>query len=180
MITLLGAMTRRRGHRAVLEAMQKLPDDVLALFVGAPIEGRDHIEDGLKADALDMGVADRVRFLGYVDDDLLDLVLAATDVGLCPFREMSASGALATWISSGRPIVASDLPAIAEIDALSPGAIERFSAYEAAPLAAAIETALERADTTPDPLVTALAERLNTKNIMQRYVELYREAAGRT
>ena len=68
-------------------------------------------------------MADRVRFMGYVPDDELETVLAATDVALCPFREMSASGALATWISAGRPIVTSDLPPIRELDALAPGAV---------------------------------------------------------
>lgn len=179
-ITLLGAMTKRRGHRLVLEALAQLPDDVTALFVGAPIEGRDHIEAGLRSDAETLGVADRVRFLGYVDDEVLGHVLAATDIGLCPFSEMSASGALATWISTGRPLVASDLPAIREIDALEPGAIGRFSPYAAGPLAVAIDVALERATAAADPLVAGLSERLTSARVMDRYVALYRDVfAGR-
>lgn len=175
-ISLLGTMTKRRGHRLVLDALTRLSDDVVALFAGAPIEGRDHLERDLVAHARVLGVAGRVRFLGYVDDATLGQVLAATDVGLCPFREMSASGALATWIAVGCPIVVSDLPAIRELDALEPGALHRFAPYAPAVLAAAVERALAGATVTgePDGRVQALAARLATPLAVERYVALYR------
>ena len=40
-ITLQGFMTRRKGHRLVLEALRLLPADVVAIFAGSPIEGRE-------------------------------------------------------------------------------------------------------------------------------------------
>ena len=177
-ITLLGYMTKRRGHRLVLDALAGLPDDVTCLFVGSVIEGRDHIATGLREHAEGIGVSDRVRFMGYVPDADLEIVLAATDVALCPFREMSASGALATWISAGRPIVASDLPAIRELDALVPGAVVRFAPYEPEPLRAAIVQALGEADGSADPRVQRLAAELATPRIEARYAEVYRAAAG--
>ena len=105
-------------------------------------------------------------------------MLAATDVALCPFREMSASGALATWISAGRPIVASDLPAIRELDAMAPGAIRRFAPYEPAALREAIAAALDEATAEPDPRVRRLAAELATPRIVARYAEVYRAAAA--
>jgi glycosyltransferase involved in cell wall biosynthesis len=175
-VTLLGAITKRRGHRLVLDALLDLPVDVVALFVGSVIEGRDHVARDLQAHALDIGVADRVRFLGYLPEDELEEVLAATDVALCPFRFMSASGALATWLSSGRPIVASDLAPVRELDALAPGALRRFSPYEAPALSAAIREALASAGDAPDARVQALAAQLATPRIVERYAVLYREA----
>ena len=156
-VTLLGYLTRRRGHGLVIDALRDLPQDVTALFVGSVIEGRDHVADELRAHAADIGVADRVRFMGYLPEAELEQVLVATDVALCPFRFMSASGALATWISAGRPIVASDLAPIRELDALAPGALRRFAPYEAPALAAAIRDALDEATSGPDPRVEALA-----------------------
>jgi glycosyltransferase involved in cell wall biosynthesis len=173
-ITLLGYLTKRRGHRLVLDALAGLPDDVTCLFVGSVIAGRDHIADGLRQHARELGVGDRVRFMGYVPDADLDAILAATDVALCPFRDMSASGALATWISSGRPIVASDLPAIRELDAMVPGAIRRFAPYEADPLREAIVSALGAASRDPDPNVRRLAAELATPRIVARYADVYR------
>jgi hypothetical protein len=103
-------------------------------------------------------------------------VLVATDVALCPFRFMSASGALATWISAGRSIVASDLAPIRELDGLAPGALRRFSPNEAPALASAIRDAIDEATSGPDPRVVALAAQLATPGIVERYVELYRTA----
>jgi glycosyltransferase involved in cell wall biosynthesis len=176
-ITLLGYMTKRRGHRLVLDALASLPEEVTCLFVGSVIEGRDHIATGLREHAQAIGVAGRVRFMGYVPDAELEAILAATDVALCPFREMSASGALATWISAGRPIVASDLPGIRELDAVVPGAIAHFAPYEPEPLRDAILRALDAADGSPDPAVQRLATELATPRIVARYAELYRAAA---
>lgn len=177
-ITLLGYLTRRRGHRLVLDALAMLPPDVVAIFAGSTIDGRDHVAVELADHAASLGVADRVRFLGYVPDDELEAVLVATDVALCPFRTMSASGALATWISVGRPIVTSDLAPFAELGALAPGALHPFAPYEPAALAAAIGATLELATPAPDPRVQSLARRLAVPRIMDRYVGLYRAAAA--
>jgi glycosyltransferase involved in cell wall biosynthesis len=178
-VTLLGYLTRRRGHRLVIDALRDLPDDVIALFAGSVIEGRDHVSDELRAHAADAGVADRVRFLGYVPEEGLDEVLAATDVALCPFRAMSASGALATWLSAGRPVVTSDLAPFRELDAMSPGALHPFAPYEPRALARAILATLETAPAGPDPRVQALARRLAAPRIMDRYVGLYHAAVDR-
>lgn len=177
-VTLLGYITKRRGHRLVIDALLDLPADVVALFVGSVIEGRDHVARELQEHARAVGLADRVRFLGYLPEDALERVLAATDVALCPFRFMSASGALATWISTGRPIVASDLPPIRELDMLAPGALRRFAPYEPPPLAAAIRAALASATEGPDPRVLALAQELATPRVVARYAQLYRSAVS--
>jgi glycosyltransferase involved in cell wall biosynthesis len=177
-VTLLGYITKRRGHRLVIDALPELDPDVVAVFVGSTIEGRDHVAADLAEHARALGVADRVRFLGYVPDESLEDLLVATDVALCPFRSMSASGALATWISVGRPIVTSDLAPFAELRALVPGALHPFTPYEPAALAAAVRETLGIATDAPDPHVRALGRRLAAPRIMDRYVGLYRAAAA--
>jgi glycosyltransferase involved in cell wall biosynthesis len=177
-VTLLGTITKRRGHRLVIDAMPSLPDDVIALFVGSSIEGRDHVSRELEEHAAAIGMSERVRFLGYLPEAELEQVLVATDVGLCPFRIMSASGALATWISAGRPIVTSDLPPFRELIELAPGALHPFAPYEPEPFAASIRGALELATPLPHPPVVELARRLATPRIVERYVGLYRAAAA--
>jgi glycosyltransferase involved in cell wall biosynthesis len=178
-ITLLGYLTRRRGHGLVIDALRELPHETTALFVGSTIEGREHIARALEQRAADTGVADRVRFMGYVPDDELETVLAATDVALCPFERMSASGALATWLSAGRPVVASDLAPFRELEAMQPGALHLFRPYEAGPLARCISATLGISTDERDPRVDALAARLSTPRIVDRYIGLYRSAAGR-
>ena len=183
-VTLLGYITKRRGHRLVIDALPELPPDVMALFAGSTIEGRDHVSRELQDHATEIGVADRVRFLGYLAEHQLEQVLAATDVALCPFRAMSASGALATWISAGRPIVTSDLAPFRELDALAPGALHPFAPYEPGALAACISRTLDLATASQaegrDPRVDALARKLATPHIVDRYIELYHAAAGQS
>jgi glycosyltransferase involved in cell wall biosynthesis len=177
-ISLLGYVVRRKGHALVIDALPELPDDVVALFVGSVIEGRDHVARALEERARELGVADRVRFCGFVPDDDLPLYLAATHVALCPFSDMSASGALSTWISSGRPIVASDLPAMREYEARSPGALRLFAPHAPGPFAERVREALAAASDAPDPLVVRLGEQLSTPRAVQRYAALYRAALG--
>ncbi len=178
-VTLLGYLTRRRGHRLVIDALTELPSEVTALFVGSPIEGRDHVGRALEEHAAEVGVADRVRFLGYLPEPELEQVLAATDVALCPFERMSASGALATWLSAGRPIVGSDLAPFRELKAMRPGALHLFRPYQAGPLARCISDTLKVSGNGRDPDVEALAQRLATPRIVDRYLGLYRVAAAR-
>jgi glycosyltransferase involved in cell wall biosynthesis len=178
-ITLLGHVIKRRGHRLVIEALRELPDDVYALFVGAPLRDREYMVEQFKEYTVKNGVEDRVRFMGFVSDEELEQVLAATDVALCPYRSMSASGALATLISAGRPIVSSGLAQFEELKDMEPDALHSFTPYDATALAPAIEEALAIATDQPDPHVVALGRRLSTARIVDRYVGLYRAAASR-
>jgi glycosyltransferase involved in cell wall biosynthesis len=177
-VTLLGFITRRKGHQLLMDALAHLPDDVVALFVGSVIEGRDHVMAAMREHARERGVADRVRFTGFVPDDELPLHLAATDVAACPFRDMSASGALSTWISTARPIVTSDLPAFRAYEALEPGALRIVEQPGPEALAACLLEALDEGGGREDPAVRRLAERLATPRIVERYAALYREVAG--
>ena len=176
-VTLLGHIIRRRGHSLLIDAMRELPQDVIALFVGTTRQGREFIGQALEERAVEAGVAERVRFMGYVPEDRLEQVLAATDVAVCPFQSMSASGALATLVSAGRPIVTSDLAPFRELNALEPGALHQFAPYQPGPLAECIDAALAVAGEERDPRVMALARRLATPRIVERYVGLYRAAA---
>lgn len=179
LVTLLGFITERKGHRLLLEALPTLPADVSVVIAGSPVEGREHRRSELEALAQELGVVDRVRFTGYVGSQMLERVLAATDVAACPFKDVSASGSLSTWISAGTRIVASDLPAIREYDAISPGAIRRFKPRTADALAAAIVQTLDAvaADGRSDPAVQTLAETLAVPRIVERYAAVWREAA---
>ena len=148
--------------------------------MGSVIEGRDSVGRALQEYAAEVGVAQRVRFMGYVPDDELERVLAATDVALCPFERMSASGALATWLSAGRPIVASDLAPFRELEAMQPGALHLFQPYEASALARCISATLDVVHERDRcrSAGTGTASR-DAQRIVDRYLGLYRAAASR-
>lgn len=181
-VTLLGFITERKGHRLLLEALPLLPDDVSVLIAGAPIPGREHRRRELDELANALNVEERVVFTGYVGDEMLDRVLAATDVAACPFRDVSASGSLSTWISAGTRVVASDLPAIVEYDGIVPGAIHRFTPRTREALAIAISAALDDAAAKPGPdaATCELAEQLALPRIVGRYAEAWEAASATT
>lgn len=104
-----GALIARKGQRIAIDALASLPNARLAL-AGA---GED--EAALKAHARNLGVADRVHFLGLVTHDALPQVLCAADVVVLP----SASEGLANvWVEAlacGTPIVIPDIGGAREI-----------------------------------------------------------------
>jgi glycosyltransferase involved in cell wall biosynthesis len=177
-ITLLGFMVRRKGYRLTVDALPLLPDDVVALFAGGPMPGREARADELRARARELGVEDRMHITGYVSDDLLDAALAATDVAICPFSDLSASGSLSTWISTGRPIVVSDLPQFREYDAMVPGALRIFRPLTPEAFAHTVAATLAEGPPEQDRPVVSLRDLLLTPRTVERYLAVYRAAVA--
>lgn len=176
----LGFIHRWKGYDLVVEALPHLPNDVVALFIGRPgLESQDYVRR-LRDRAVELGVADRLRITGYVEEEELDAYLAATDLALCPFREASASGSLATWIAAERPVVASDLPLFEEYNARVPGAIATFAPFAPEVLAAQVKQTLQRPESEVQPRLHALREALSLAHVMQQHAGVYRQVAGRS
>lgn len=174
-VTLLGYIHERKGHRLVVEAMQHLPADVMVVFAGGAARDWVWFERDLRSLAARTKVSERLRITGYLEEDELPRYLAITDLALCPFETFSASGSLSTWIAAGRPILASDQPQISEYEALAPGALRTFAPYRADALAAGIIAAL---DEDPDPRASdSLREQLSPERTAARHVEIYADVA---
>jgi hypothetical protein len=179
MCTVLGFIHRAKGHALVVEAMPHWPEDVQVVFAGRPAVGSEDFARQLEERAAQLGLADRLRITGYLEEAALDQYLAATDLALCPFEEVSASGSLSTWIAVERPILASEQPQIAEYNALAAGAIDTFAPYVPEALATA---ALAQLNGTADEGQAArarLREKLSLPRIIQEHAAVYRAAAAR-
>ena len=77
----VGRMEPYKGHRVNLRALVKLPElpNLVCWFAGrAELDYEQQYLDSLKAEAASLGIADRVRFIGYYDD--LPRLLAAADI----------------------------------------------------------------------------------------------------
>jgi glycosyltransferase involved in cell wall biosynthesis len=94
----LGRLHQNKGFDVLLKAMMDLPDHYLWLGGAGPLE------QDLKALAFTLGIAERVRFLGWVDDPAP--LFAAADVFICSSRhEPFGNIIIESWLHS-TPIIA--------------------------------------------------------------------------
>jgi glycosyltransferase involved in cell wall biosynthesis len=102
----------------LLRALARVPE-ASGLIVGG--HGAEPDLGRLKALAADLGIANRVTFTGLVDPERVPAFLMAADVLALPNPASAISTnftsplKLFEYMAAGRPIVASDLPAIREV-----------------------------------------------------------------
>jgi glycosyltransferase involved in cell wall biosynthesis len=106
----------RKDHETLLEAWRRVLDDAdgtrdrLTLVLAGRSEGRRELLEGL---ARDLGVHDRVRFAGDVED--VAGLLAASDVGVLSTPAEGCSNAVLEKMAAGLPVVATDVPGVREV-----------------------------------------------------------------
>lgn len=138
-LTIIGFLARRKGYDLAIEALAKLPDDVVLLCAGGEhAADRTRPTEWVKELAKAAGVSERVRVTGFLSEKDFLQALAATNLVLAPFREVSGSGSLALAIAHRLPILAAGLPPLADIDCL-----ERFPVGDADALALSAKLLLE-------------------------------------
>lgn len=129
LVLAMGRLHPNKGFDVLIEALARLPGVVAA------IAGEGPARPALAALARRRGVADRVRFLGWRDDQ--GALLAACDLFVCPSRhEPLGNVVLEAW-SAARPVVAAAAAGPAEL--IADGVTGRLVPVEdPAALAAAI------------------------------------------
>jgi glycosyltransferase involved in cell wall biosynthesis len=98
----VGALIPRKGQGLVIRALPALPDTHL-LLVGT---GPDRT--ALATMAQELGVADRVHFLGSLDHALLPVVLSACDAMVLPSASEGLANAWVEALACGTPLVITD------------------------------------------------------------------------
>ena len=105
----------RKDHATLLAAWRRLLQhengsrERLTLVLAGRPEGRHGL---LEAVARDLGVGDRVRFVGDVED--VAGLLAASDVGVLSSPTEGCSNAVLEKMAAGLPVVGTDIPGIRE------------------------------------------------------------------
>lgn len=120
---LLGYIHPRKGHDIAVKMMHYLPKDFILIIVGDAIPRFQSYKQDLLRIARKRGYEDRVYITGRISEEQLNLYLAATDMAVCPFRNVSASGSVSTIISSGLPLVVSGVPLFDDYQYLVPGSL---------------------------------------------------------
>ena len=140
--------------------------------------GREGLMRRVQQRVAELGLEDRVRITGYLSEEEMETWIAASHLAVLPFRDLSASGSLSTWIAAGKPILASDLPGFHEYDRRVPGAIRFLGSLDPAALArSASWTRSRAARRTPIRGSSSCATHLTVPRTADRYLDVLREAA---
>ena len=105
----VGALIPRKGQAFAIEAMVKLPDARLAL-IG---EGEDR--DRLEKLAHELGVGDRVHFLGSLPHSEIAHYLQAADVAVLPSSSEGLANAWIEALACGTPLVITETGGAREV-----------------------------------------------------------------
>lgn len=113
-LVVLGSLARKHGAGAAIAAMPRVPGAEL-LVAGGRDDDDDPDRRRLFAAATELGVADRVRFLGPVGPELLPRLLRSADVVVAaPEQDVPATPALQA-MACGRPVVASAVGGLRDV-----------------------------------------------------------------
>ena len=175
-VGVLGWIHPRKHYELAVQLLAALDADYELWLIGAPPERSRSYGEALQALATELGVADRMTVTGYVDETELSLRIAALDVGLCPYRDASASGSMSTLLSARRPIVANDFAVAEELKELAPDAIALVPDTD---LASYRDAVVDAATTTPPPRAfDAILEQRSPEAIAGQYLATLRAVAA--
>ncbi|HEY9228589.1 MAG TPA: glycosyltransferase, partial [Gemmatimonadaceae bacterium] len=104
----VGRLTREKGADVLLDAVPKLPPDMLVSFVG---DGRE--KPALEAQAAQLGIAERVRWHGIVADAAT--LLPAFDAFVLSSRTEGTPMVLLEAMGAGVPIVATRVGGVPDV-----------------------------------------------------------------
>jgi teichuronic acid biosynthesis glycosyltransferase TuaC len=105
----VGGLIPRKGHGLVIEALRECADCTLMIAGGGPMRGE------LEALARELGVADRVRFLGEVPHDQLPRYYGAADVMVLASEREGWANVLLESMACGTPVLASNVNGTSEV-----------------------------------------------------------------
>lgn len=175
----VGRLTEAKNYRRAIEAfallLSRSGEDLFYLIAGGGA-----LERPLRSHASTLGVSDRVRFLGEVDD--VPGLMRKADVFFMPSSREGFGLAAVEAMASGLPVVASGLPGIGDVvgDDRSCGILADPKSAEqmADGLLELVENGFLRGK-----MAEAGKERAKSfsiENTAERYLQLYRSVSGRT
>jgi glycosyltransferase involved in cell wall biosynthesis len=157
-ITTVGRLTAIKNHALLLNAAQHLiaaHPEILVLIAG---DGEQRAQ--LERQAANLGIADRVRFLGWRRD--LDTVYGASDIFVLTSRNEGTPVALIEAMAAGVPGVSTNVGGVSDVIA-DPGVGVLVPSDDAAALAAGVETLL------PDAASRRAMGTRARASVLQRY-----------
>jgi glycosyltransferase involved in cell wall biosynthesis len=140
-IVYTGALTPTYELDVALDAIGRLAATRPDLDIRLELYGRGDSEDVLRAQAAELGIADRVTFNGRIPIEAVPAAVAAADIGIAPtrldeFTAVSLSTKVFEYAAMGKSVVASRLPLVERTFAAD--AVLTYPSGDASALAAAM------------------------------------------
>ena len=168
-ILCVGALVPRKNQRLLIEALPSLADATLMLA------GTGESEAALRGLAKQLGVSERVRFMGAVPHDDLPALFAAADIMALVSSSEGLANAWVEALACGTPIVASDVGGIREL--MKNDAAGRIVAQDPQAIADAVQSILA---SPPQPAdVTANVQAFSWKENACQLADFFRTVSGR-
>lgn len=137
----VGAVTPRKGHRLLVEALRGLADRDWHLTVAGALDRAPACAAELRAAIRAAGLADRITLAGAVTDAALEALYAGADLVVSPSLFEGYGMALAEALARGLPLVATTGGAAA--DTVPPGAGLTVPPGDVPALGAALRSLIE-------------------------------------
>lgn len=97
----IGEMIKRKNHETALRALAQLKNDNYIFLIC----GRGVLENHLKSIAVDLGIDDKVRFLGFRND--ISEICIASDIFVFPSYQEGLPVSVMEAMSAGLPVIGS-------------------------------------------------------------------------
>jgi glycosyltransferase involved in cell wall biosynthesis len=152
LLATVGALIPRKSQALVIRALASLPSDVRLALAGA---GPD--EAMLRSLAADLGLGERVHFLGSVEHGRLPHLLSAADAMVLPAASEGLANAWVEALGCGTPIIIADAGGAREL--LTEPEAGRIVARDPASIATGVAKVL--ADRLSQQAVAATVERFS-------------------
>lgn len=109
LIICIAALIERKNQHLIIEALMQIPEATLMFAGMGPARAK------FEALTAELGLSDRVRFLGAVDHNSLPSIIAAADVSCLVSESEGLANAWVESLASGTPIVISDVGGAREL-----------------------------------------------------------------
>jgi glycosyltransferase involved in cell wall biosynthesis len=141
-VTVFGFINDRKGYELLIEVFDQLPlNSVLLIAGGLQSNKYKSYLESIKRRAAEKGLEGRMVITGYLPEEEIPAVMAATDICVAPFIDMDASASLAMNLTYHKVVVASDLGPNKEFNEAF-GCLQLFRAGDATDLLKKITSVL--------------------------------------
>ncbi len=169
LLATVGALIERKGQEIVLRALADLPNCRLALV------GKGEDQAKLEALASELGVNERVHFLGSLDHHDLPTVLSAASAMVLPSASEGLANAWVEALACGCPLVITDAGGAKEL--VTAKTAGRIVARNPAAIAAGISEVLSAK--LPQAKVAANADAFSWPNHAEKLAGLYSQVIAK-